>query len=116
MPHATNAAFNTSGITFLLPASEPLAIRALADRVLVEVFVGGGRGVVSRPCSPGERPHAGGRVRHQLGRCALTLASSAAWAMGCGWARYVTWLGRGGTQTPTAVAKNSATSDSCINK
>lgn len=89
VPHATNAAFNTSGITFLLPASEPLAIRALADRVLVEVFVGGGRGVVSSPVlAPGSDPTLAAAFVTNLGDAPLTLASSAAWAMGCGWARY----------------------------
>ena len=89
VPHATSAAFNTSGITFLLPAAEPLAFRALADRVLVEVFVGGGRGVVSSAVlAPGSDPTLAAAFVTNTGAAPLTLVSSAAWAMGCGWARY----------------------------
>lgn len=87
VPHATDAKYNTTGISFLLPATSPLAIRALADRMLVEVFIGGGRGVVSSPVLAPDPTFASAFVTN-IGDAGVTLASAQAWGMGCGWARY----------------------------
>jgi hypothetical protein len=81
-----------SSLSFPFPAAEGvLALRVLADRTLVELFVGNGRGVVTTPVlAPGEDssrtgaflsvPTTGDKAAPKV-----MLQSSRAWEMGCGW-------------------------------
>ena len=84
----SQAAYNSS-FSFELPATETtLALRILADRTLVEAFVGDGRGVVTTPVlAPGKDPTKAGCFL-SAGAGSVTVNSLAAYEMGCGWARY----------------------------
>ena len=86
VPFATTATYNTT-LAFNMSGGEAtLPLRVVADRTLVEVFVGGGRGVVSTPVlEPGKSPDNGG-VFFSAPAAPYTVASASAWEMGCGWA------------------------------
>ena len=85
VPFATTATYNTTLAFNMSDATLPL--RVVADRTLVEVFLGGGRGVVSTPVlAPGKSPDNGG-VFFSAPAAPFTVASASAWEMGCGWAR-----------------------------
>eukprot|EP01052_Picozoa_sp_SAG31_P001454 SAG31_NODE_49_length_30599_cov_15.615016_14_plen_172_part_00 len=87
-----------SSMSFSLPASvRGLGIRVLADKSLVEVFIGEGLAVLTVPVlSPGGNANNTGLYifatetiddsRKSANR--LTIDSSEAWRMGCGWASY----------------------------
>jgi sucrose-6-phosphate hydrolase SacC (GH32 family) len=84
-----------SSLSFPFPATERvLALRVLADRTLVELFVGNGRGVVTTPVlAPGKDSSRTGAflsvsATAEAGRIdapKVTLQSARAWEMGCGW-------------------------------
>lgn len=85
-----------SSLSFPFPATESvLALRVLADRTLVELFVGNGRGVVTTPVlAPGKDSSRTGAFLSvpSVGDVAggtdapvVTLQSARAWEMGCGW-------------------------------
>lgn len=90
VPQSTSA-WNTS-TSFLLPAgSASLSLRVLADRTMVEIFVGDGRGVVSVPVlAPGAQPARAGALLYSAdesaGAAPITVLGATVWAMGCGWA------------------------------
>ncbi len=69
--------------SFAAPASAPLSVRVLVDTILVESFVGGGRGVASVPLK---------QAPPRASKASLWVAGTGArvkgsvWAMGCGWA------------------------------
>ena len=85
----SQAAYNSS-FSFELPATETtLAVRILADRTLVEAFVGGGRGVVTTPVlAPGKDPTKAGCFLSAGVGGSVTVNSYEAYEMGCGWAQY----------------------------
>lgn len=67
--------------TFALPPHQKtLAVRALCDRNVVEVFVANGRGVFTGAANALESPGA-----FVLARRTVTMVSAKAWEMGCGW-------------------------------
>ena len=80
----------TSLSSFELPATETtLALRILADRTLVEAFVGDGRGVVTTPVlAPGKDPTKAGCFLSAGAGGTVTVNSYEAYEMGCGWAQY----------------------------
>ena len=82
MPFATTATYNTTLAFNMSEATLPL--RVVADHTLVEVFVGGGRGVVSTPVLvPGKSPDNGG-VFFSAPAAPYTVASASAWRWGVG--------------------------------
>eukprot|EP01052_Picozoa_sp_SAG31_P037127 SAG31_NODE_4745_length_2985_cov_2.095634_1_plen_216_part_00 len=83
------SALNTT-VAFELPVgSAAMEVRVLVDRSIVEIFAGGGRGVISVPVlSPGKDPAATEVLLNSQAAAGVDLGSSCAWAMGCGWARY----------------------------
>jgi sucrose-6-phosphate hydrolase SacC (GH32 family) len=94
VPFATSATYNTTlavtvaAVHALDGGGWALPLRIVADRTIVEVFLGGGRAVVSTPVlSPGLHPTYGGVFFGAPGASAYAVTSKA-WAMGCGWARY----------------------------
>ena len=90
VPHATAVGFNNSH-SFQHPDAAAIELRVLVDRMMVEAFVGGGRGVVTTPVLlPGKDPLAGGAFLFSPGyaESAVDIASATAWEMGCGWASY----------------------------
>ena len=65
-----------------------MQLRVMADRMLVETFVGSGRAVVSTPVlAPGADPTKAGLLVLAEGT-ALTINAAAAWDMGCVWTQY----------------------------
>eukprot|EP01051_Picozoa_sp_SAG22_P010425 SAG22_NODE_939_length_6404_cov_3.836003_3_plen_235_part_00 len=70
--------------SFVLPHAAPsiLAFRALVDRSIVEIFVGGGRAVYTSAVGPPPPSHSGAFV---TAHAAATVSSAGAWEMGCGW-------------------------------
>ena len=86
VPFATTATYNTTLAFNMSDGAATLPLRVVADRTLVEVFLGGGRGVVSTPVLvPGKSPDNGG-VFFSAPAAPYTVASASAWEMGCGWA------------------------------
>ena len=103
-----SAAYNSS-FSFNIPSTgtaTSMAVRVLADRTLVELFVAGGLGVVTTPVlAPGKDPSRAGAFVFVAqsaaqsaagdddsaeaaaeGGGAVTVSSASAWEMGCGWA------------------------------
>ena len=77
--------------TLALPATDrTLAVRVLADRTIIETYVGGGRGVVTSPVGrpPNDLASAKVFLRNTDTRAALMVESLEAWELGCGWASY----------------------------
>jgi sucrose-6-phosphate hydrolase SacC (GH32 family) len=94
VPHTTpkQATLNAS-FSFQLPEGEAdhIALRVLADRTIVEVFVGEGRGVITTGVlSPGAQDltHNKAFLYTKEETSSVQIKSATAWAMGCGWARY----------------------------
>lgn len=87
-PHAPKGVNTT--LSFLLPDAPSFALRVLADRTIVEVFAGSGRGVVSMPVlKPGADATKGGVfIFPMVSTASLTVQSADASSMGCGWAKY----------------------------
>ena len=75
--------------SFVVPGDEKtVAIRALADRMLAEIFVASGRGVVAVPvATPGKNAENAAAFVF-ADQTDVTVESTDAWEMGCGWARY----------------------------
>jgi sucrose-6-phosphate hydrolase SacC (GH32 family) len=75
--------------SFQLPEADTIALRVLADRTTVEVFVGSGRGVITTGVlSPGMQDLTHNKAFIFTEEASLEIKSATAWAMGCGWARY----------------------------
>ena len=88
VPHATAAGYNATH-SFRHPDAPVIALRVLADRMMVEIFVGGGRGAVTTPVlAPGKEPLNAGAYILAGVDTELVVAAASAWKMGCGWARY----------------------------
>ena len=86
-PHAPKGVNTT--LSFLLPgAAKSVELRILADRTIVEVFAGSGRGVVSMPVLKPSNVTGAFIFNPSYATSSLTVASAAAWGMGCGWAKY----------------------------
>ena len=88
VPNATDLAFNST-FSFAMPDAAAVAIRVLADRAIVELFVASGRGVVSTPVlQPGKDPAKASAYLLAGDGTGLTLSAASAWEMGCCWASY----------------------------
>jgi sucrose-6-phosphate hydrolase SacC (GH32 family) len=94
VPHATSkqAGLNAT-FSFQLPKADAdadsIVLRVLADRTIVEVFVGSGRGVITTGVlSPGKQSLTHNKAFLFTEEANLQVKSATAWAMGCGWARY----------------------------
>jgi hypothetical protein len=103
-----SAAYNSSFSFNITGTATSMAVRVLADRTLVELFVAGGLGVVTTPVlAPGKDPSRAGAfvfvpqsaaqsaagdddsaeaAAAAEGGGAVTVSSASAWEMGCGWA------------------------------
>ena len=69
-----------------------MPLRILVDKAIIEVFVGGGRGVLALPVlAPPPKPseEGGGTFLFvEPGGQAATVSTVMAWEMGCGWSAY----------------------------
>jgi sucrose-6-phosphate hydrolase SacC (GH32 family) len=75
--------------SFQLPEAAIIALRVLADRTTVEVFVGSGRGVITTGVlRPGKHDPTHNKAFIFTEEASLEIKSATAWAMGCGWACY----------------------------
>jgi len=72
--------------SFLFPDAPTLPLRILADRSIVEIFLGGGRGIVTTGVlAPGKDPSRSGVFLTTESDEPVELNSAAAWSMNCGW-------------------------------
>ena len=85
----TSASKPQAAGSFAVPGDEKtVAVRVLADRMLAEIFVASGRGVVAVPvAAPGKNTKNAGAFVF-ADKTSVTVESADAWDMGCGWARY----------------------------
>ena len=71
--------------SFALPhGAATLELRALVDRSVLEVFVGGGRAAITSGVGA---PPETARGAYVTAHSAASVAGAGAWAMGCGWAQ-----------------------------
>ena len=94
VPRAPKASYNaTMSFNSTLGGKSTLPLRILADKMIVEIFVDGGRAVLSAPVLAPTQPTERGNVYFR-NRVATNKEDRAyavslqAWAMGCGWASY----------------------------
>ena len=77
--------------SFTMPDSATFALRALADRAIVEAFAAGGRGVITTgvlSTGKAKDPRKTGVFLWAGLAGGVTVHSAKGWAMGCGWARW----------------------------
>lgn len=88
-PSSRAAATYNATQTFEIPGSETtLSLRVLADRTIVEAFVGEGRAGGATPVvAPGDPKNAGVYIFANT-ETDVVVNSANAWSMGCGWAQY----------------------------
>lgn len=87
VPMAVDSAFNST-FSFVMSDAPSMAVRVLADRTIVEIFLASGHGVVTTPVlKPGLDPSKDGAFI-LAGKGGLDVDSVIAQSVGCGWAHY----------------------------